>query len=510
MTPALYGTWAALIPPVVAIVLALITKEVYSSLFVGIIIGALLYSGGNPIGAIEHFFSIVHEEVAGNLGIVIFLIILGTIVALMIRAGGSKAYGDWASRTIKGKSGALIATGSLGLVLGVDDYFNNLTVGNVMRPVTDTHKISRAKLAYMCDAVAAPVCIMMPISSWAAAVSGIIDGYDGFALFVQAIPYNFYAILTLVMVFLTAALNIDFGPMKKHEDNAANGDIYTTPERPYENAAEMKFNPNGKVIDLVLPVIVLIVGCVVGLVYTGGLFDGGVTLQEAFANCSAPDGLSMGSFVSLIIIMIYFLIRKAFTFNEMMECLPEGFKLMVPATLILTFAWTISGVTGSLGAAEFVAGVVAQFGAGLQNFLPAVIFVIACLLAFATGTSWGTFGILIPIVIEVFPPVNGMPSNILMIAIGACLGGAVMGDHCSPISDTTIMASTGAQCHHINHVATQMPYAITVAAVCFVSYIIAGIVPNVVVALPVALILMVGTLLFIGKKNGSLSKKAKV
>ena len=509
MTPALYGTWAALIPPVVAIALALITKEVYSSLFVGIAIGALLYSGGNPIGAVEHFFGILQEEVSGNLGIVIFLIILGTIVALMIRAGGSKAYGDWASRSIKGKTGALIATGLLGIVLGVDDYFNNLTVGNVMRPVTDTHKVSRAKLAYMCDAVAAPVCIMMPISSWAAAVSGIIDGYDGFALFVQAIPYNFYAILTLVMVFLTAALNIDFGPMKKHEDNAANGDLYTTPERPYENVAEMKFNPNGKVIDLVLPVIVLIVFCVIGLVYTGGLFDGGVTLQEAFANCSAPDGLSMGSFVALLIIMVYYMIRRSFSFKEMMECLPEGFKLMVPATLILTFAWTISGVTGSLGAADFVAGVVDQFGAGLQNFLPAVIFVIACLLAFATGTSWGTFGILIPIVIEVFPPVNGMPSSILMIAIGACLGGAVMGDHCSPISDTTIMASTGAQCHHINHVATQMPYAITVAAVCFVSYIIAGLVQSVVVALPIAIILMVAVLLFIGKKNGSLKSKAK-
>ena len=510
MTPALYGTWAALIPPVIAIVLALITKEVYSSLFLGIVIGALLYAGGNPIVAVEHFFAILHEEVSGNLGIVIFLIILGTIVALMIRAGGSKAYGDWASSAIKSKSGALIATGLLGIVLGVDDYFNNLTVGNVMRPVTDTHKISRAKLAYMCDAVAAPVCIMMPISSWAAAVSGIIDGYDGFTLFVQAIPYNFYAILTLVMVFLTAALNIDFGPMKKHEDNAANGDLYTTEERPYANAAEMKFNPNGKVIDLVLPVIVLIVCCVIGLIYTGGYFGGGMTLQEAFADCSAPDGLSMGSFVALIIIMIFFLIRKAFSFNEMMECLPEGFKLMVPATLILTFAWTISGVTGSLGAAEFVAGVVDQFGAGLQNFLPAVIFIIACLLAFATGTSWGTFGILIPIVLKVFPVgADGLPTPILMMAIGACLGGAVMGDHCSPISDTTIMASTGAQCHHINHVATQMPYAITVAAVCFVSYIIAGFLPNVIIALPVAIILMVGTLLFIGKKNGSLGKKVK-
>ena len=507
MIPALYGTWAALIPPVVAIVLALITKEVYSALFVGIVIGALLYSGGNPIGALEHFFGILHEEVSNNLGILIFLIILGIIVALMIRAGGSKAYGDWASRSIKSKSGALISTGLLGIVLGVDDYFNNLTVGNVMRPVTDTHKISRAKLAYMCDAVAAPVCIMMPISSWAAAVSGIIDGYDGFTLFVQAIPYNFYAILTLIMVFLTAALNINFGPMKKHEDNAAGGDIYTTPERPYENVAEMKFNPNGKVIDLVLPVIILIVGCVLGLVYTGGLFEG-VPVQEAFANCDAPKGLSMGSCVALIIIMIYFLLRKAFSFNEMMECLPEGFKLMVPATLILTFAWTISGVTGSLGAAPFVAGVVESFGAGLQNFLPAAIFIIACLLAFATGSSWGTFGILIPIVTEVFPPINGLPSPILMMAIGACLGGAVMGDHCSPISDTTIMASTGAQCHHINHVATQMPYAVVVAGVCFVSYIVAAFLPNVIIALPIAIILMVLTLLLIGKLNGTLGKKA--
>ena len=506
-----YATIWSLLPPIIAIVLALITKEVYSSLFIGIIVGALIYSGGNIIGAIEHFFAILSEEVAGNIGIVIFLVILGTIVALMIHAGGSKAYGDWASRNIKTKGGALVATGVLGIILGVDDYFNNLTVGNVMRPVTDARGISRAKLAYMCDAIAAPVCIMMPISSWAAAVTGVIDGYDGFKLFVQAIPYNFYAILTLVMVFLTAALNIDFGPMKKHEDNAAKGDLYTTPERPYENANEMKFNPAGKVIDLILPVIVLIVSCVVGLIYTGGFFDGGMTLQEAFADCSAGSGLSMGSFVALIIIMIYYMIRRSFSFKEMMDCLPEGFKLMVPAILILTFAWTISGITGSLGAADFVAGVVEQFGAGLQNFLPAVIFVIACILAFATGTSWGTFGILIPIVLEVFPVgADGNPTSILMMGIGACLGGAVMGDHCSPISDTTIMASTGAQCHHINHVNTQMPYALTVAAVCFVSYLLAALIPNVIIALPVSVLLMVLVLLFIGKKNGSLKAKAKV
>ncbi len=510
-----YGTAWALLPPVVAIVLALITKEVYSSLFIGIVIGAFLYANGSPVGALEHFVTTMVDKVSGNLGIVIFLICLGSIVALMIRAGGSKAFGDWAKSTIKGKTGALIATGILGIVLGVDDYFNNLTLGNVMRPVTDAHNISRAKLAYMCDAVAAPVCIMMPVSSWAAAVTGIIEGYDGFALFVRAIPYNFYAILTLVMVFLTAALNIDFGPMKVHEDNARKGDLYTTPERPYEGAAEMKFNPNGKVRDLIVPLIILIIGCVAGLLYSGGFFEGGVNIQEAFANCSAGDGLSRGSMIALIVIMIYFMIRRAFSFKDMMDCLPEGFKLMVPATLILTFAWTISGVTGSLGAAEFVAGVVDQFGAALQIFLPAIIFLIACGLAFATGTSWGTFGILIPIVIKVFPPVAGaggeiIMSDILMTSVGACLAGAVMGDHCSPISDTTIMASTGAQCFHINHVATQAPYAVTVAAVCFVSYIIAGLVQHVAIALPIAIVLMVVVLLVIGKKTGSLKLGKKV
>ena len=509
-TPGLYGTVWALVPPVVAIALALITKEVYSSLFVGIIVGAFLYAGGRPVGAMEHFINTMFGKVADNLGILMFLIILGTLVALMIRAGGSKAYGDWARKKIKSKNGALIATGLLGIILGVDDYFNNLTVGNVMRPVTDGHKISRAKLAYMCDAVAAPVCIMMPISSWAAAVTGIIDGYDGFALFVRAIPYNFYAILTLIMVFMTAALNINFGPMKRHEDNAANGDLYTTPERPFDGMNEMKFNPNGKVADLVIPVCILILCCVGGLLYSGGFFAGGVSIQEAFANTVAGSGLSRGAFVALIVILAYFLLRRAMNFKELMDCLPEGFKLMVPATLILTFAWTISGVTGSLGAAEYVAGLVAGFGDKLQIFLPAIIFLIACALAFATGTSWGTFSILIPIVVAVFPPVAGaggeiLMSDLLMTSVGACLGGAVMGDHCSPISDTTIMASTGAQCFHINHVATQMPYAITVAAVCFVSYIVAGLVQRVYIALPVAVVLMVGTLLFIGKRSKSLS-----
>ncbi len=511
MTPALYGTWFAILPPLIAIGLALITKEVYSSLFVGIVLGCFLYSGGNPVVALEHFFETMLGEL--SLGIIVFLIILGTIVALMIRAGGSKAYGDWAVKAIKGKKGALVSTGVLGLILGVDDYFNNLTVGNVMRPVTDSHNVSRAKLAYMCDAIAAPVCIMMPISSWAAAVSGIVEGYDGFALFVQAIPYNFYAILTLIMVFYTGFMNIDFGPMKKHEDNAAKGDLYTTPERPYEGVEDMKFNPNGKVIDLIIPVIILIVGCVCGLLYSGGFFEGGMTVQEAFANCDATAGLPRGSFVALIVIMIYYMCRKSFSFTEMMECLPEGFKLMVPATLILTFAWTISGVTGSLGCAEFVAGIVDGMAAGLQNFLPAVIFAIACGLAFATGTSWGTFGILIPIVVRVFPPVldaAGEPhmAPILMVAIGACLGGAVMGDHCSPISDTTIMASTGAQCYHINHVATQMPYALTVAAVAFVFHMIAGFVQNIIIVLPLAIIAMIALLTFIGLKNGSLKKKA--
>ena len=511
-----YGTIWSLLPPVVAIALALITKEVYSSLFIGIIVGFLLQADFNPINAFNLFITELGGNIGGNAGILIFLVILGTMVALMIRAGGSKAYGDWAVAHIKTKSGALWATFILAIVLGVDDYFNNLTTGNVMRPVTDGHKISRAKLAYMCDATAAPVCIMMPVSSWAAAVTGVINNEElGFQIFLRAIPYNYYAILTMVFIIIMTALNVDYGPMKTHEDNAAKGDLYTTPERPFAGAEEMKFNPNGKVIDLIIPVIILIIGCVGGLIYAGYL-NGGTTLLDMFANTDAFFGLPFGSGIALIVNFIYFMVRRSMKFTELMDCLPEGFKQMVPAILILCFAWTIGGVTRyGLGAPEFVAGIVENIGPGLHNMLPAIVFLIACGLGFATGTSWGTFGILLPIVLEIFTPggfdnltvdaLNNVP--ILMVGIGATLGGAVCGDHCSPISDTTIMASSGAQCYHINHVNTQLPYAMTVAGISFVNYVITGLIIDYVpqiVCLVIAIATTVGTMLVIGKVNHSM------
>lgn len=516
-----FGTVWSLIPPLVAIILALITKEVYSSLFIGCFVGFLLQANFSPLGAAELFINDLSVNIGDNVGILIFLVILGTIVALMIGAGGSKAYGDWAIRNIKGKKGALGATAVLGLVLGVDDYFNNLTVGNVMRPVTDGHNISRAKLAYICDAIAAPVCIMMPISSWAAAVTGVINNEDlGFLIFLKAIPYNFYAILTLIFILFMIIMNIDYGPMKTHEDNAARGDVYTTPERPYAGVEEMKFNPNGKVIDLVIPVVILIVGCVSGLIYAGYL-GGGTTLIEMFANTDAFFGLPFGSGVALIIIMIYFAVRRSMTFTELMDCLSAGFKQMVPAILILCFAWTIGGVTRyGLGAPEFVAGLVEVMGPSLKNMLPAVIFLIALGLGFATGTSWGTFGILLPIVLEIFTPggfenltaeaLDAVP--ILMVGVGATLGGAVCGDHCSPISDTTILASTGSQCYHLNHVVTQMPYALTVAAVCFVNYLLTGLlidhVPEI-VCLLIAIVSLVVTMFIIKTVTGGKSGTSK-
>ena len=511
-----YGTIWSLLPPVVAIVLALITKEVYSSLFIGIIVGFLLQADFNPINAFNLFITELGGNIGGNAGILIFLVILGTMVALMIRAGGSKAYGDWAVAHIKTKSGALWATFILAIVLGVDDYFNNLTTGNVMRPVTDGHNISRAKLSYMCDATAAPVCIMMPVSSWAAAVTGVINNEElGFQIFLRAIPYNYYAILTMVFIIIMTALNVDYGPMKTHEDNAAKGDLYTTPERPFAGAEEMKFNPNGKVIDLIIPVIILIIGCVGGLIYAGYL-NGGTTLLDMFANTDAFFGLPFGSGIALIVNFIYFMVRRSMKFTELMDCLPEGFKQMVPAILILCFAWTIGGVTRyGLGAPEFVAHIVEQMGPALHNMLPAVVFLIACGLGFATGTSWGTFGILLPIVLEIFTPggfdnltvdvLNNVP--ILMVGIGATLGGAVCGDHCSPISDTTIMASSGAQCYHLNHVATQLPYALTVAGISFVNYVITGLIIDYVpqiVCLVIAIATTVGTMLVIGKVNHSM------
>ena len=513
-----YGTIWSLVPPIVAIGLALITKEVYSSLFLGILVGYLIQMEFNPVAAITALIADLGDNIGGNAGILIFLVVLGTMVALMIRAGGSKAYGDWAVEHLKTKKSALWSTFILAAILGVDDYFNNLTTGNVMRPVTDRHQISRAKLAYMCDATAAPICIMMPVSSWAAAVTGVINNEElGFQIFCRAIPYNFYAILTIVFIIVMIVRDIDFGPMKTHEDNAKKGDIYTTPERPFAGAEEMKFNPNGKVIDLVIPVIILIIGCVGGLMYAGAA-NGGEDLLGMFANTDAFVGLPLGSTVALLIIFIYFMIRKSMKFAELMDCIPEGFKQMVPAILILCFAWTIGGVTRyGLGAPDFVAGLVKSFGPTLYNMLPAVIFLIACFLGFATGTSWGTFGILLPIVLDVFTPggfenltaeaLNNVP--ILMVGIGATLGGAVCGDHCSPISDTTIMASSGSQCYHLNHVLTQMPYAVTVAAISFVNYVITGFLINFVpeiVCLLIAIVSTVITMIVIDKVTKS--KKA--
>ena len=516
-----FGTAWSLLPPVVAIVLALITKEVYSSLFLGIIVGFLLQADFNPVNAFNLFINDLGSNIGGNAGILIFLVILGTMVALMIRAGGSKAYGDWAVAHIKTKSGALWATFILAIVLGVDDYFNNLTTGNVMRPVTDGHHISRAKLSYMCDATAAPVCIMMPVSSWAAAVTGVINNEElGFQIFLRAIPYNYYAILTMVFIIVMTSLNVDYGPMKKHEDNAAKGDLYTTPERPFAGVEEMKFNPAGKVIDLVIPVIILIIGCVGGLIYAGYL-NGGTTLLDMFANTDAFFGLPFGSGIALIVNFIYFIIRRSMKFTELMDCLPEGFKQMVPAILILCFAWTIGGVTRyGLGAPDFVANFVDMHLRHLENFLPAVIFLIAMGLGFATGTSWGTFGILLPIVLDVFTPggfdnltaeaLSEVP--ILMVGVGATLGGAVCGDHCSPISDTTIMASSGAQCYHLNHVATQLPYAMTVAAISFVNYLLTGLIIDFVpqiVCLLIAIISTVVVMLIIGKLNHSMTRHSQ-
>ena len=507
----------SLLPPVLAIALALITKEVYTSLFLGCLVGGFLYANFNPVMAVTSVYDMIASKVGDNMGIVVFLVSLGFIVVLMNRSGGSKAYGDWAKKVIKTRRGALLATMILAIVLGVDDYFNNLTTGNVMRPVTDGHQISRAKLAYMIDSTAAPVCIMMPISSWAAAVSGVAEqvGVSGLQLFISAIPWNYYAILTIFTLIILAVFDIDFGPMKVHEDNAKRGDIYTTPERPYADADdESKNSTNGKVIDLIIPVIVLIVSCVSGLLYTGGFFtpDSGtyMNVMDAFANCTAATGLMYGSFIVVIFCFLYFLvIRRSMNFVQVTDCIAEGFKIMVPAILILTFAWTISGVTNDLlGANVFVEQAMESSAESLANFLPAVIFVVACGLGFATGTSWGTFGILIPIVVSVFGTDAG---TILTVGLGACLGGAVMGDHCSPISDTTILASTGAQCYHINHVNTQIPYALTVAAVAFVNHILAGLIQNVIINFVIALASMFAVLMIIraviSKKNAATAGK---
>ncbi len=493
--PSMYATFWALIPPVVAIVLALITKEVYSSLFVGILVGSLFYSGFSFEGTITHIFNDGFASVLSdsyNVGILIFLVVLGAMVSLMNRAGGSAAFGHFARKKIKSQAGAQLATVALGVLIFIDDYFNCLTVGSVMRPVTDEHKVSRAKLAYLIDATAAPICIIAPISSWAAAVSGFVEGEDGFSIFIRAIPYNYYALLTIIMMIAIILLNINFGPMRTHEANALKGDLLTS-GKAAASKEEVKVNSKGKVIDLVIPIITLIICCVIGMIYTGGFFEG-ESFVSAFSNSDASVGLALGSICAMLITIIIYLIRRVLSFGECMECLPDGFKAMVPAILILTFAWTLKAMTDSLGAAEFVAAAMEQSAKGLMNFLPAIIFLVGCFLAFSTGTSWGTFGILIPIVVAVFA--NSNP-QLMIISISACMAGAVCGDHCSPISDTTIMASAGAQCDHVNHVSTQLPYALLVAAVSFVTYLVAGFAQNPWLPLPIGILLLLLSLVVI-------------
>ena len=497
-----YATFWSLLPPIIAIALALITKEVYSSLFIGILSGALIYSNFNLWGMVTNTFDVMVGNLAdsGNVGILVFLVALGMMVSLINKAGGSAAYGRWAETHIKGRVGALISTAVLGMLIFIDDYFNCLTVGSVMRPVTDKHQVSRAKLAFIIDATAAPVCIIAPISSWAAAVSSVAPEGQGLQLFISSIPYNFYALLTLAMVIMMCLMKVDFGSMRVHEQNAMNGDLYTTDARPYANAEAGAGNPKGTVLDLVLPVVALIVSCVLTMVYTGGFFDvsSGYYMDfiGAFGDCDSSMGLVLGSFVALIITFYFYIPRKVITMKQFTEAFSEGFKQMVPAILILTFAWTLSGVTAQLGATIFVAEFVRTSAGALANLLPAIVFVIAVGLAFATGTSWGTFGVLLPIVCSVFPS-----GELMVIAVSACLAGAVCGDHCSPISDTTIMASTGAQCDHINHVNTQLPYAMLSAGVSFVGFVLAGLVQNWIVVLPICLVLMFVILLFIKKKQ---------
>ncbi len=484
------ATFMALIPPVVAIGLALITKEVYSSLFVGIVCGALFATNFKPIAAMDVLLNDgIIGAVSGLAGIFIFLVVLGMLVALVNQAGGSAAFGEWAKKNIKNRAGAMFATFVLGILIFIDDYFNCLTVGSVMRPVTDSHKISRAKLSYLIDATAAPVCMIAPISSWAAAVSEFAPEGQGLSLFIRAIPYNFYSLLTFVFIIALTLMKFDFGPMKLHEKNAIElGDLYTCGDR--AESAPVQPSAKGKVIDLVFPILLLIVFCVFALVYVGGILDG-ASFVDAFANTDATVGLPWGAIIALVITIIYMIARKLMTFKEAMKCIPKGFITMVPAILILTFATSLKNTTDLLGAADFVAGLMEGAAAGLANFLPAIIFLVACFLAFSTGTSWGTFGILIPIVVAIFPT----GSEMLVIGMSACLAGAVCGDHCSPISDTTIMSSAGSECNHLNHVSTQLPYAIFVAAISFAGYIFAGFVQNWMIVLPIMAIVTVLALL---------------
>ena len=503
------GTIFSLLPPIIAIALALITKEVYSSLFIGILAGGLLFSGFNLVATMEHVFvdGMIGTALADtwNVGILIFLVILGGMVMLMNRAGGSAAFGRWSVEHVKSKVGAQICTIVLGVLIFIDDYFNCLTVGSVMRPLTDKHGVSRAKLAYLIDATAAPVCIIAPISSWAAAVTGFVDGANGLELFVKAIPYNFYAILTIVMMLTLTFAKFDYGPMRlaemaEHLEDNANAREVASSLTGAEDQPNPPVSSKGKVIHLVLPIIVLIICCVIGMIYTGGFFDG-ASFVDAFSGSDASVGLVFGSVVAMIITIIFYLCTKVLNFKECMNAIPEGFKSMGPAILILTFAWTLKAMTDSLGAAEYVAGLVEKSAGSFMNFLPAIIFIIACFLAFATGTSWGTFGILIPIVVDVFNA--NMGNELMIIAISACMAGAVCGDHCSPISDTTIMASAGAECDHIQHVSTQLPYAITAAITSFVCYIFTGFIQNWLICLPLGIILMIAVLLVIKKVDGA-------
>ena len=497
-----YSTFAALLPPIIAIALALITKEVYSSLFIGILSGALIYSNFNVWGMVTTTFDVMIGKLSDswNVGILIFLVILGMMVSLINKAGGSAAYGRWAETHIKSRAGALLSTVVLGVLIFIDDYFNCLTVGSVMRPVADKHKISRAKLAFIIDATAAPVCIIAPISSWAAAVSSVAPEGQGLQLFMSSIPYNFYALLTLAMMIMMIILNVDFGKMRLHEKNALNGDVFTTEARPYADANDAAGNAKGTVIDLILPIAALIISCVLTMVYTSGFFDASsgsyMNFIDAFGNSDASVGLVLGSFIALLVTFVLYIPRKIVTLKEFTGAFADGFKLMSSAILILTFAWTLSGVTNGMGAQIVVAEFVRVNAVGLANLLPAIVFLIAVGLAFATGTSWGTFGILLPIVCSVFPS-----GELMIIAVSACLAGAVCGDHCSPISDTTIMASTGAQCEHINHVSTQLPYSLLSAGVSFVGFVLAGYIQNWMIVLPICLVIMFVTLMVIRAKQ---------
>ena len=485
-----HSTFMALVPPLIAIALALITKEVYSSLFIGILAGGLFASNYSPLETVDYIINDGFiSAVSGSAGIFIFLVLLGVLVALINKAGGSAAFGRWAKKHIKTRVGAHLATFVLGVLIFIDDYFNCLTVGSVMRPVTDTHKISRAKLAYLIDATAAPICMIAPISSWAAAVASYTEEGQGIALFVKAIPFNLYSLLTLIFVIAISVMKFDYGPMRKFENNALSGDLFTVA---VSSESEEEGNPKGRVIDLILPIIALIVACVFALVYVGGIFSGD-SFITAFSNTDATVGLPWGALIALIFAIIFLVLRRAVSVKDAMEAIPKGFIAMVPAILILTFATALKNMTSLLGAKEYVGLLMEGAAAGLSNFLPAIIFVVACILAFATGTSWGTFGILIPIVTSIFEP----SSMLYIIGMSACLAGAVCGDHCSPISDTTIMSSAGAQCDHVSHVSTQLPYAITVAAVSFVGYILAGFVQNAYIVLAVSIAILIATLFVI-------------